>query len=78
MDISMGHLLQHTAGAGATLEMQLQFLAPVTTGQVRCESSFLRRGGSIAFLQSQARRADGELVAHATSVWKLLKSRRLA
>jgi uncharacterized protein (TIGR00369 family) len=78
MDISMGHLLQRSAGAGATLEMQVQFLAPVTAGQVRCEASFLRRGGSIAFLQSQARRADSELVAHATSVWKLLKTRSLA
>lgn len=75
MDISMGHLLHHAAGAGTTLEMQLQYLAPVTAGRVRCEATFLRQGRSLSFLQSQARREDGEVVAHATSIWKLLKPR---
>lgn len=69
MDISMGHLLHHVAGAGTTLEMKIQYLAPVTGGLVRCEASFLRKGRSFFFLQSQARRSDGELVAHATSTW---------
>src|SRR5438067_2512149 len=30
IDISMGHLLHHVAGAGTTLEMKVQYLAPVT------------------------------------------------
>src|ERR1700675_1198422 len=42
MDVSMGHLLHHVAGAGTTLEMKIQYLAPVTGGIVRCEGSFLR------------------------------------
>ncbi len=75
MDISMGHLLHWVAGAGTTLEMQVQYLAPVTGGRVRCEASFLKRGGGVSFLQSHARRQDGELAAHATAVWKLLKPR---
>lgn len=75
MDISMGHLLHHVAGAGATLEMKVQYLAPVTAGEVRCEASFLRRGRSLSFLQSQARRHDGQLVAHATATWKQLAAR---
>jgi acyl-coenzyme A thioesterase PaaI-like protein len=49
--------------------MKIQYLAPVTGGLVRCEASFLRKGRSFFFLQSQARRSDGELVAHATSTW---------
>jgi uncharacterized protein (TIGR00369 family) len=69
MDISMGHLLHHVAGAGTTLEMKVQYLAPVTGGLVRCEASFLRKGRSFFFLQSQARRSDGTPVAHATSTW---------
>jgi uncharacterized protein (TIGR00369 family) len=69
MDISMGHLLHHVAGAGATLEMKIQYLAPVTGGWVRCEASFLRKGRTIAFLQSQARRSDGTVIAHATATW---------
>lgn len=74
MDISMGHLLNRTVGAGATLEMKLQYLAPVTAGPVHCEGSFLRRGRGISFLQSEAFRGDGERVALATATWKLLKS----
>jgi|SRR3954453_21998940 uncharacterized protein (TIGR00369 family) len=76
MDISMGHLLQHVAGAGTTLEMKVQYLAPVTGGLVRCESSFLRQGRGFFFLQSHARRSDGELAAHATSTWTRRSSGR--
>jgi len=75
MDVSMGHLLRHVDGAGATLEMKIQYLAPVTSGLVRCEGSFLRRGRSLSFLQSHAYRADGELAAHATATWRSLQPR---
>lgn len=75
MDISMGHLLHHTAGAGATLEMKVQYLAPITAGTVCCEARFLKHGRGTSFLQAQARRADGELAAHATATWKLRASR---
>ena len=70
MDVSMGHLLQHVDGAGATLTMTVQFLAPAKAGPVRCEASFLRRGRSISSLQSEAFQS-GTLVAHATAIWKL-------
>ena len=73
MDISMGHLLHHVAAPGATLEMKVQFLKPVLSGLVRCEASFLRRGRSLSFLQSAATDAGGDLIAHATATWKLLK-----
>ncbi len=69
MDISMGHLLHHAEGAGATLEMKIQYFATVTGGMVYCEASFLKKGRRICFLQSQARRSDGEIVAHATATW---------
>ncbi len=75
LDISMGHLRHHVVGAGATLEMKVQYLAPVTTGRVICEASFLRRGRGVSFLQSRATREDGELAAHATATWKLLAAR---
>lgn len=75
LDISMGHLLHRNIGAGATLEMKVQYMAPVTAGLVRCEATFLRRGRTLSFLQSQATRADGQLVAHATSTWKQLAAK---
>jgi uncharacterized protein (TIGR00369 family) len=74
LDVSMGHLLHHVAGAGTTLEMKVQYLASISRGHVRCEGSFLRRGRSISFLQSLARAEDGSLLAHATATWKLLRS----
>ncbi len=74
MDISMGHLLHRVDAAGATLEMKVQYLAPITTGIVRCEGTFLRKGKSICAMQSSAFRADGELAAHATATWKIARS----
>jgi uncharacterized protein (TIGR00369 family) len=71
MDVSMGHLLKHADGAGATLEMKVQYLAAVTAGTVRCEGSFLRRGRGISYLQSHAFDDAGQFVAHATATWKL-------
>lgn len=70
MDISMGHLLHRAGGAGATLEMKVQYFAPVTAGRVDCVARFLRQGRSISFLQSTAVREDGTDVAHATATWK--------
>ncbi|MCO5089528.1 PaaI family thioesterase [Bosea sp. (in: a-proteobacteria)] len=74
LDISMGHLLNHRAGPGATLEMKIQYIAPIGGGEVTCRASFLRQGRGISYLQSHAFRADGELAAHATATWKLLKA----
>ena len=63
MDISMGHLLNHVAGPGATLEIKVQYMAAVTEGAVQCRATFLRQGRSLSFLQSHGTRADGVLVA---------------
>lgn len=72
LDISMGHLLKHQFGAGATLEMKVQFFAPVRSGTVTCASSFLKKGRKTFFLQSSAQNDRGETVAHATATWKQL------
>ena len=52
LDVSMGHLLHHKMGAGATLEMNIKYLLPINGGQVRCEGSFIKKGKTIVFLQS--------------------------
>ncbi|WP_207538820.1 PaaI family thioesterase [Sabulicella rubraurantiaca] len=73
LDIAMGHLIHRHAGAGTTLEMKVQFLAPVRGGRVTCRGEALRRGGTW-FLRAEARDDAGQLVAYATSTWKLLKT----
>lgn len=71
MDISMGHLLHHSFGAGgATLEMKLQYLRPVRSGTAWCRAQFLRRGKSIAFLESRLYDEADQLAVMATSTWK--------
>jgi uncharacterized protein (TIGR00369 family) len=72
LDISMGHLLKHHFGAGATLEMKVQYFAPVRNGAVTCRADFLKKGRKTFFLQSYARDSSGETIAHATSTWKQL------
>jgi uncharacterized protein (TIGR00369 family) len=73
LDIAMGHLINRHVGPGTTLEMKIQYLAPVRGGHVTCRGEALRRG-STWFLRAEARDAEGALVAYATSTWKLLKS----
>jgi uncharacterized protein (TIGR00369 family) len=72
LDISMGHLLKQHFGAGATLEMKVQYFAPVWSGLVTCRASFLKKGRKTFFLQSSAMDGSGETIAHATSTWKQL------
>lgn len=71
MDISMGHLVNKVAGPGATIEMKVQFMRPVTEGIVTCEGRFTRRGRSMAFMESRLSDANGKLAALATATWKI-------
>ena len=72
MDVSMGHLLNRLQGPGATLEMKVQFLRPLRGGRAVATGSVLRRGGSIAFLESRLTDQDGALAAVATATWKTM------
>jgi uncharacterized protein (TIGR00369 family) len=75
LDISMGHLLNRRAGPGTTLELKVQFLAPVRAGRVRCRGSVLRLGRSLAFLTAEAKDADDNTIAFATATWKVLEAK---
>ena len=72
LDVSMGHLLQHRVAPGTTLEMKVQYFAPLRSGLVRCRAEFLKKGRKVFFLQSRASDAGDEPIAHATATWKLL------
>lgn len=71
MDISMGHLVNKVAGPGATIEMKIQFMRPVTAGPVTCEGQFVRRGRSLSFMESRLTGPDGKIAALATATWKM-------
>lgn len=72
LDISMGHLLQHSVGVGMTLQMNTQFIKPAREGTVQARATFLRKGRSINYLQSHMTDAEGAPMAFATSTWRLL------
>ena len=71
MDISMGHLVAKVAGPGATIEMKVQFMRPVSAGLVTCEGRFTKRGRSLSFMESHLLDAEMNLAAHATATWKM-------
>lgn len=73
LDISMGHLLHRTSGAGTTLEMKVQYVKAAKAGRLTCVARFIRHGRSISFLRSELVDEQGELIAYATSTWKSLK-----
>ncbi len=74
LDISMGHLLHRSSGAGTTLEMKVQYLKAARVGRLSCTARFIRHGRSISFLRSELVDEQGELIAYATSTWKSLKT----
>ena len=71
MDISMGHLLYKTAGMGATIEMKIQYLRPVSQGTVTCEGRFIKKGRSLSFMESRLFCSAGKLAAIATATCKM-------
>lgn len=74
MDISMGHLLNHAAGPGMTLEMKTQYLRAARRGRFTCTGRFLRQGKDISYLSSEFVNEAGETVAFATATWRALKA----
>ena len=72
LDIAMGHLLHHNFGAGMTLEMKTQFIRAPKAGELTAVGRFLRKGRSINFLEARLQDDAGDLLAYATSTWRLL------
>ena len=70
LDDTMGPALVATLGPGEwapTIDLQVQFLAPVRPGELRAHGRVVRRGRDIAFLAGELRDNDEQLVATATA-----------
>jgi uncharacterized protein (TIGR00369 family) len=72
LDVSMGHLLWHSSGAGTTLEMKVQYASVARAGHLTATARFIRHGRGISYLRSELAGQGGELIAFATSTWKSL------
>ena len=67
-----GHLLKRVSGAGATLEIKVQYVKAVKAGVLNVSGHFIRRGRGVCFMRAEAVDGLGSLVAFATSTWKVL------
>lgn len=76
MDISMGHLVQHIGGPGATVTLEAQYHRAVSSGRVRCEGKVVHRGGALWFLNTRVTNESGELVASGTCTVALARTGR--
>lgn len=79
LDVAMAHAARglHTGVAGAapgvaTIEMKTSFLLPAE-GRLVATARCLRRTAALAFCEGGVARADGEIVAHATGTFKVLR-----
>ena len=79
LDVAMAHAVRSldeaamAEGAGlVTIEMKTSFMRP-GVGRVRAVGKVLRKTASIAFCEASAYDAAGELAAHSTGTFKLLK-----
>jgi uncharacterized protein (TIGR00369 family) len=68
LDISMGHTCHRYLSAGATIQMEMRFLRPVTTDAV-CTGRILRPGRRIVALESRMVDDQGRLTAVASGSW---------
>ena len=74
-DTGMGATLYPTLDDGkqcATIEIKISYLKPVSSGTLVCETEVVRRGRTVAFLESEVR-ADGRTVAKATGSYSIFE-----
>lgn len=73
LDVAMGSAARAHADANVvTVDMQTAFLAPAR-GRLIGEGRVVRAGRSIVFVEGEVRDASGQLVAKASSVFKVAR-----
>ena len=83
LDVAMAQSIRATdaalvaSAALVTIEMKTSFLRP-GTGRLRAVGTVLRKATSMAFCEGSVFDDAGELVAHATGTFKLLRDRSAA
>jgi uncharacterized protein (TIGR00369 family) len=60
----------------STLEIKTSFLRAAPLGELRALGRVIHRGGRVAFLESEMRDLDGDLLATATATFRILRGNR--
>lgn len=58
----------------ATIEVKINYLRPVESGEVVCETTLVQKGTTVAFFVSELQH-DDEIVAHATGSYSVFTPR---
>ena len=58
-----------------TVELKVNFLAPVTRGELIAEAHIARKGETLAVGEAKVTDGEGTLVAVALGTWMILRSR---
>ena len=75
VDTAMGKATMEVLADGlacASIEVQLRFLRPVSTGTIEAEATVVKKGRSIVFLEGRVHDGDGTLVATASGTFAVL------
>ena len=76
-DVAMGCALATVAAEGETfmtLQLQMNYYLPVSTGRLSAHARVIRRGRTSAHMECDLHDADDRLVARATSVYAMRQS----
>ena len=71
LDGAMGRAVERTLAPGercATVQISVQYVAPAE-GELCSTGRVVRRGRTVAFVESECARADGRIVARAHGTW---------
>jgi acyl-CoA thioesterase len=77
-DTGMGGALYSRLKEGelcSTVEIKIVYLRPVVSGTLSCDSTVIRRGRRLAFIESEILRGD-RLIAKATGTFSIFKVER--
>jgi uncharacterized protein (TIGR00369 family) len=59
------------------VDLKLNYLRPVTSGQLKAQGIAIKSGKSISYAEAKVFDADGELVAHGTSTLMALQGKSI-
>lgn len=76
VDYSMGGAAMSVLPPGeicATIEIKISYFAGVRNGTLTCETAIIKRGRNVVFLEARVTDDGGELVAHATGSFAVIR-----
>jgi len=75
---ALATLVDHEREMMATVEMKINYIAPVRGGEITCEARIIQKGRSVAVGEASVSDADGKLLARAMATFTVREKARRA